>query len=177
MVRQLLPLVLLTALLVPAWAESGQAPPAQQSPTAQSERVRQGVSHFERAFYELTPQKRDREAAQEFDQAIAEFELELTRQPSSAMAHNYLGRIYSIRKEYRKSAEHYDRLSEIEPLNVDACVLAALAYVDLNEVAEARSRIVQARQRTFDPAVLARLAEYLAKLDRLNRDPQGGGAR
>jgi tetratricopeptide (TPR) repeat protein len=169
MARQFLSLVLLTALLVPAWAESGQAPPAQKSPTAQSERVRQGVSHFERAFYELTPQKRDREAAQEFDQAIAQFELELSRQPSSAVAHSYLGRIYSLRKDYRKSAAHYDRLSEIEPLNVDACVLAALAYGEAGEFAEARTRLTEAKLRTSDPAALARIAEYLAKLDRLSR--------
>jgi len=169
MARKFLPLVLLIVLLSPAWAESGQAPPAQKSPTAQSERVRQGVSHFERAFYELTPQKRDREAAQEFDQAIAQFEVELTRQPSSAVAHQYLGRIYSLRKDYRKSAEHYDRLSEIEPLNVDACVLAALGHAELGEMAEARLRLTEARQRTSDPVALARIAEYMAKLDKLNR--------
>jgi len=169
MARQFLPLVLLTVLLSPAWAESGQAPPARQSPTAQSERVRQGVSHFERAFYELTPQKRDREAAQEFDQAIAQFELELSRQPSSAVAHQYLGRIYSLRKEYRKSAQHYDRLSEIEPHNVDACVLAALGYAESGDVAEARLRLAEARQRTTDPVALARIAEYMAKLDKLDR--------
>ena len=169
MARLCLPLVLLTVLLVPAWAVAGQAPPAQQSPTVQSERVRQGVSHFERAFYELTPQKRDREAALEFDQAVAQFELELSTQPSSAVAHSYLGRIYSLRKDYRKSAEHYDRLGEIEPLNVDACALAALAYAELGEVAEARARLVEARQRTSDPFALARIAEYMAKLDKLNR--------
>jgi len=169
MARQFLPLVLLTVLLSPAWAESGQAPPAQKSPTAQSERVRQGVSHFERAFYELTPQQRDREAAQELDQAIAQFEGELTRQPSSAVAHQYLGRIYSLRKDYLKSAQHYDRLSEIEPLNVDACVLAALGYAELGEMAEARRRLTEAQQRTTDPFALARIAEYMAKLDKLNR--------
>ena len=169
MARQFLPLVLLIVLLSPAWAESGQAPPAQKSPTAQSERVRQGVSHFERAFYELTPQKRDREAAQEFDQAIAQFEVELTRQPSSAVAHQYLGRIYSLRKEYRKSAQHYDRLSEIEAQNVDACVLAALAYGEAGEFAEAKVRLTEAQQRTSDPIALARIAEYMAKLDKLNR--------
>lgn len=168
MARQFLPLVLLTVLLSPAWAESGQAPPAQKSPTIQSERVRQGVSHFERAFYQLTPQKRDREAAQEFDQAIAQFEAELTRQPSSAVAHQYLGRIYSLRKDYRKSAEHYDRLSEIEPLNVDACVLAALGHAELGEMAEARLRLTEAQQRTTDPIALARIAEYMAKLDKLD---------
>ena len=169
MVRQFLPLVLLTVLLVPASAEPGQGPPAQQNPTVQSERVRQGVSHFERAFYELTPQKRDREAAQEFDQAIAQFELELSRQPSSAVAHQYLGRIYSLRKDYRKSAEHYDRLSEIEPLNVDACVLAALALGEAGDVAEAKLRLLEARQRTSDPAALARITEYIAKADKLIR--------
>jgi tetratricopeptide (TPR) repeat protein len=169
MARQFLPLVLLTVLLVPAWAESGQAPPQSQSLTPQSERVRQGVSHFERAFYELTPQKRDREAAQEFDQAIAQFELELSRQPSSAAAHSYLGRIYSIRKDYRKSAQHYDRLSEIEPLNVDACVFAALAHGEAGDYVEARARLAEARLRTSDPVALARIAEYLEKVDKLIR--------
>jgi lipopolysaccharide biosynthesis regulator YciM len=169
MARKFLPLVLLTVLLVPAAARSGQAPPAQQRPADQSERIRQGVSHFERAFYELTPQKRDREAAQEFDQAVAQFELELTSQPSSPVAQAYLGRIHSIRKDFRKSATHYDRLSELEPLNVDACVLAALAYGELGEIADARSRLVSATQRTSDPGVLARLAEYTAKLDTLSR--------
>ena len=169
MVRQVLPLALLTVLLVPVWADSGQAPPQRQSPTAQSERIRQGASHFERAFYELIPQKRDREAAQEFNQAIAQFELELKGQPSSTVAHQYLGRIYSLRKDYRKSAQHYDRLSEIEPLNVDACVLAALAYGEAGEFVEARARLTEARLRTSDPVALARIAEYLAKVDRLIR--------
>jgi len=36
-------------------------------------------------------------------------------------------------------------------------------------VAEARARLVEARQRTSDPVALARIAEYLAKLDRLSR--------
>jgi tetratricopeptide (TPR) repeat protein len=169
MVRKLLPLVLLTVLLVPTAARSGAPPPVQQHPAGQSERVRQGVSHFERAFYELTPQKRDREASEEFEQAIAEFELEVSRQPASAVAHAYLGRIYSLRKDFRRSAAHYDRLSEIEPLNVDACVLAALAYGELGDAAHASARLEAARRRTSDPDVLARLAEYRARLARLNR--------
>ena len=169
MARQFLPLVLLTVLLVPASAEPGQGPPAQQNPTVQSERVRQGVSHFERAFYDLTPHKRDLEAAKEYDQAIAQFELELKQQPSSAVAHQYLGRIYSLRKDYKKSAEHYDRLSEIEPLNVDACVLAALSLGQAGDFAEARLRLLEAQQRTSDPAALAKIAEYLAKADKLIR--------
>jgi tetratricopeptide (TPR) repeat protein len=169
MARRFLPLILLTVLLAPASAEPGQGPPAQQNPTVQSERVRQGVSHFERAFYDLTPRKRDLEAAKEFDQAIAQFELELKQQPSSAVAHQYLGRIYSLRKDYKKSAEHYDRLSEIEPLNVDACVLAALAHGEAGDFVVARARLAEAKQRTSDPTALARISDYLAKVDKLIR--------
>jgi tetratricopeptide (TPR) repeat protein len=169
MAGKLLRLVFLTVLLVPAATRSAAQPPVQQDPAGQSERVRQGVRHFERAFYELTPRKRDREASAEFDRAIAQFELEVSRQPASAVAHAYLGRIYSLRKDFRRSAAHYDRLSEIEPANVDACVFAALAYGELGDAARARARLEAAKQRTSDPEVLARLAEYLAKLDRLNR--------
>lgn len=169
MARHVLAFVLLALLLSPGTAVPGQGPPPQQNPTVQSERVRQGVSHFERAFYDLTPHKRDLEAARAFDQAIAEFELELKQRPSSAVAHQYLGRIYSLRKEYRKSAEHYDRLSAIEPLNVDACVLAALAHGEAGDFVEARARLIEAKQRTSDPAALARINEYLAKVDRLVR--------
>ena len=60
-------------------------------------------------------------------------------------------------------------MAALEPLNVDACVLAALAYVDANEVAEARARLVGARSRTKDPSVLARLDEYIARVDALIR--------
>jgi hypothetical protein len=51
---------------------------------------------------------------------------------------------------------------------VDACVLAALGYAELGEMAEARLRLTEARRRTSDPAALARIAEYMAKLDKLD---------
>ena len=169
MAAKLLPLVLLVVLLLPATAVPGPAPPQSKSQVPQSERVRQGVSHFERAFYELTPHKRDVEAAREFDLAIGQFESELAEQPRSAEAHAYLARIYAVRKDFGKAAAHYDRLSELEPDNVDACVLAALAYVDSGQVTEARARLIAAKERTSDPDVLAKLAEYMSKLDQLKR--------
>jgi len=177
MVRRCLPFVLLIALLAAATAGAGQALPPQQGPAAQSDQVRQGVSHFEQAFYKHLPHGRGPEANQEFDLAIAQFELELSRRPSSAAAHSYLGRIHALRKDWRKSGEHYDRLSEIVPENVDALVLAALAYGELGELAEARARLMTARERTTDPAALATLGGYLAKLDALERRAREGGAR
>ena len=140
-----------------------------QSQPRQSEQVRQGVRHFERAFLELTPKKRDVEAAREFDLAIAAFEAEAAARPSSATAHSYLGRIYTLKKDYKRAAAHYDRLSAIEPLNVDACVLAAVAYAEEGRTAEARARLEAAKRRTSDPIALARLDEYVRRLDSASR--------
>lgn len=160
-------LVLLVGLVAPPAPEA--APQQPSIPATQSEHVRNGIQHFERAFYELTPRKQDADAAREFDAAIAEFEAEAAARPSSATAHSYLGRIYNLRKDYPKAAAHYDRLSEIEPLNVDACVLAALAYAEDGRIPESRARLDAAKLRTSDPVVLGRLADYMSKLDAIKR--------
>jgi tetratricopeptide (TPR) repeat protein len=160
-----LALVLVALLLVPAAAQPGPAPPQPSGQPEQSERVRKGVGHFDRAFYELTPQKRDRDAAREFDLAVAEFQGELAARPTSTVAHRYLARIYTARGDFGNAAEHYDRLMALEPLDVDVCVLAALAHAEDGRFAEARARLAAARLRTEDPAVLARLADYAAKLN------------
>ncbi len=168
MVTTLASLVLLIPLVVAPAQQQG--PPGQsRGQTQQSEHVRNGVQHFDRAFYELTPKKQDADASREFDLATAEFEAETRANPSSATAHSYLGRIYSIRKDYKKSAAHYDRLSDIEPMNVDACVLAALAYAEDGQIAESRARLEAAKLRTSDPYALAKIAEYTSKLDNLKR--------
>ena len=52
---------------------------------------------------------------------------------------------------------------------MDACVLAALAYGEAGEFVEARARLTEAKLRTSDLAALARIAEYLAKVDTLIR--------
>lgn len=158
-----LPLVLLALFSAPTFPQSALGPPP--APPAQSDEMRRGVAHFDRAFYELTPHKRDLEASREFDLAIAEFERELTLRPAAAEAHRYLARIRMVRKEFRSAGEHYDALTALNPLDIDTYVLAALAYVEAGDVAAARARLVTATGQTSDPAVRARLAEYLAKLD------------
>jgi len=165
MVRRLLPLVLVLLLAAPAAARPGPPGPQSGNPQNRSEHVKKGALHFERAFYELTPHKRDAEASRELDLAVGEFEAELREAPSSAEAHKYLGRIFTARKQFRQAARHYDELSEIEPADVDACVLSAVAWADAGEFAEARERLLKAKGRTSDPVALAHLDEYLAKLD------------
>jgi tetratricopeptide (TPR) repeat protein len=155
-------------LVLTAGVATGPSPQA-QSQAQQSERVRKGVRHFERGFYELTPDRRDVEASREFDLAIEAFEAEAAAAPTSATAHSYLGRIYNLKRDYKKAAAHYDRLSDIEPLNADACVLAALAYAEDGQIAEARARLAAAKRRTSDADALARLAEFVRRLDNQKR--------
>lgn len=164
---RLLPLVVVLLLVLGAAPVVAQTGPLPGGP--QSEHVRAGIAHYNKAFYELTPKLRGEEARAEFALAVAAFEREAAANPSSAEAHRYLGRIHALQGQAKKAGEHYDTLSLLEPLNVDACVLAALAYVDAKEYAEARLRLEEGKHRTSDPTAIARLDEYLARLDALKR--------
>lgn len=165
MVLMIAPLVLLACLGGPPAAPPGSGnPPQDPAREAQSEHVKRGTAHFNRAFYQLTPRKRDLEASREFDLAVAAFEAGLQAGPS-AEAHRYLGRICALRGQFRDAARHYDTLSGLDPADVDACVLAAVAWADAGEFAAARERLLEAKGRTTERGALSRLDEYLAKLD------------
>jgi tetratricopeptide (TPR) repeat protein len=169
MVSRLVPLVIVVALAAPAAAQQAAQPGQPGRDAPRSAALRDGITHFDKAFYDLTPKGRHGEAAEEFDVAIAAFDRELAANPASADAHRYLGRIYAARRNFEKAAGHYDKLSALEPFNVDACVLSALAWLDAKDPAEARLRLVEAKNRTADPEVLAALDEYVAKVDALKR--------
>lgn len=156
----------LVFLAVPAAAQSQSvASPTDTSP--QAVRLSEAVAHFNKAFYELTPQKRHGEAASEFTLAAAAFERVLADSPRSIEAHRYLARIHTARKDFKKAAEQYDRITGIEPLNIDAFAMAAQAYMRAGDFDRARARLLEARLKTNDAAALARLDDGLARLDAL----------
>jgi len=162
--NKVLLLLFLAVLLAPTSASAGQPGLPLPSGGDQSEPVRRGVGHFDRAFYDLTPHQRDLEALHEYNLAIAEFQRELAVRPSSAEAHAYLARIYYLRKQFDKAAAHYDTLAELDPFNLDAYVLAALAFAENGQIPEARDRLAAAKNHTADPEALKRLDGYLATL-------------
>lgn len=172
MVLRLVPLVLPVLLAMPPAARPATAGSQADNPQQRSEQVAKGASHFDRAFYELTPRGRAAEAAREFDLAIGEFEAELRARATSLEAHRYLARIFTLQKQHRKAARHYDEMSALEPGNLDVRVLAALAWAEAGDMARARSRLLAAKARTVDASVLARLDQYLARLDRDDPAPQ-----
>ncbi len=167
MVRSVCALFL--ALSIASLAAAQPSPPNRSPSQPPPDNLAAAIAHFDKAFYEHTPKKQEAEAAAEFGLAVAAFERVLADTPRSVEAHTYLARIHTVRKNFKQAASHYDQVMAIEPFNVDACVLAALAYVDANDVPEARLRLLEAKQRTGDATVLARLDEYIAKIDALKR--------
>jgi tetratricopeptide (TPR) repeat protein len=166
---RLLPLVLVVALAATAAAQPPGQAGQQGRDTPRSAVLRDGIGHFDKAFYDFTPKGRHNEAAVEFDAAITAFDRELAANPASAEAHRYLARIYAARKQFVKAAGHYDKVAALEPFNVDVCILSALAWVDAKDPAEARLRLIEAKSRTADPRVLEKLDEYIGKVDALKR--------
>jgi tetratricopeptide (TPR) repeat protein len=164
MARRLMPLVLLAALLAPAAAHPGQDSGQAATRPEASDHITQGIAHYERAFFDLTPKKRQAEAEAEYDLAVAAFQRELAVRPASAAAHRHLARVYAVRGQHARAARAYDELARLDPSDLDAYVLAALAYVELEQFDAARDRLMDARSRALDPRAQATLDEYLAKL-------------
>jgi tetratricopeptide (TPR) repeat protein len=124
-----------------------------------------GLSHFKKGFYSLTPQHRKKEASQEYGLAIQEFKKALAINPANAETHRNLARVYYIQKKFLQAAEHYKKLTELDPYDIDSYVLTALAYAEAQRYAEARVQLEIAKNMTADLRIIEKLDGYLEKLD------------
>lgn len=156
----------LVFLAAPA-ANGSQNPPA-------NDLIAQAKVHFEKGFYEDTPKGRGSEAAAEFDQAARLFEQALTTDPNDAVVHRHLARVYAVQAKHLLAAKHYQRTAEIDPLDLDALVLAASEYADAKHFTESKTLLQLAQGRTTDPRALQMLRGYLQKLDDAERSGEKG---
>jgi len=168
MPRKALVLSLLCALAAfTLAAPTPAAAPQKASPAhaqSRSPHLRQGLAAFEQGFYELLPKGRRAEADAAFALAMRELDLALEAEPLNKEAHRALARIQSLRQDHLAAAEHYRRLTEIDPLDVDSYALAALSLAEAGRFAESRIELEKAKARTTDEKALALLDGYLAKL-------------
>lgn len=170
-------IVVLAAALVAAAATSPQkAPgaPARDEARPQTH-LQRGLAGFERGFYELLPRGRKAEAEAAFAGAVLELEAALEAEPASARAHRALARIHAVREEHLAAAEHYRRLTEIDPFDLDSYVLAALSLGEAGRFGEARTELERAKGRTADARALALLDGYLAKVDEAEKKAAAPG--
>ncbi len=129
-----------------------------------------GVAHFERGFYDYLPKGRAAEAAAEFDLAVREFKSALELDPSQAETHRALARVYRIQEKYLLAAGHYRKVTELNPLDIDAYVMAAEALAEAGRYEESGLMLQSAKTRTADPVALRALDGYLQKLSEAERE-------
>ena len=182
----------IVGLALSSWAApastsaSGSASPAAPATTSQRQKVKDGAeqrsphlreaaARFERGFYELLPKNRRAEAAVEFDAAVREYELALAAEPLNREAHRGLARVFYIQKDYALAAEHYRRLTEIDPFDIDSYALAAVALAEAGRFPEARSELEKAKLRTADPHAITMLDGFLEKLAEAEKQPAQSG--
>ena len=123
-----------------------------------------GVAHFERGFYEFLPKGRAAEAAGEFDLAVREFKQALELDPTRAQTHRALARVYRVQERYPLAAEHYQKVTELAPHDIDAYVFAADALAEAGRLDEAGNMLQRAKTMTADPGALKSLDGLLEKL-------------
>jgi tetratricopeptide (TPR) repeat protein len=130
-----------------------------------------GVAHFERGFYEFLPRGRAAEAAGEFDLAVREFKQALELDPTRAQTHRALARVYRVQERYLLAAEHYQKVTELTPHDIDAYVFAADALAEAGRLEDAGNMLQRAKTMTADPGALKSLDGLLEKLAGDGREP------
>lgn len=123
-----------------------------------------GVGHFERGFYDFLPKGRRTEAEREFQFAIQALKQVLDVEPNRVDTHRFLAKIYTVQKRFLLSADHYRKLTDINPLDLDSYVLAATAFAEANRLEESKAELEKAKQMTTDPRILSLLEGYLKKV-------------
>jgi len=182
MSRRYLVVLSLLVWIACVWLTAGAPiPRVQKDPGGpgrdQASHLRQGIACFEQGFYEFLPKNKRAEAEMSFVAAMRELELVLETEPDNGQAHRTIARIHSIRRNHLAAAEHYQRLTEIDPYDVDSYVLAALALTEAGKFAEAGIELEKAKGRTSDPRALALLGGYLEKLSEAGKRPDAGAGK
>lgn len=153
-------LVLLFILLLPAAAAAG-GEEASGAAGFNSE----GLSYFNRGYYEELPAGRQAAAEESFRMAREAFQKAVAVDEGFVEAHRNLGRLYAVLKEYERAAGEYRKVVDLEPGNVDAYLPLASALDRLGRADEALDVLKRAKTATADPLVLKHLDGLIEKLE------------
>jgi tetratricopeptide (TPR) repeat protein len=155
-------LVLLIFVLTFASASAQNESPESQKKGAYHNQ--KGLEYFKKGFYDLAPNKKDKEAEQYYQQAIAEFKQAIDANPEYEEAHRNLARVYFIKKDFEKAAEQYKKVVTLRPSDIDAHVNLALSYLALDKYDDAIQALENAKSETSDESVIKKLDGYIQKI-------------
>jgi len=154
--KRIITIVFLLILLQPAiFAEEKE----------KTNHLEKGKAHFKSGFYQLAPKHRQPEAEQQYVQAIKEFKQAIVTNPDDEAAYRNLARVYAVQKKPAEAAAAYLKVTELNPQDVDAYVLAALGLVESKQYDKAVKTLQSAKGYTEDKAALSKLDGYIAKIE------------
>jgi len=130
----------------------------------ESEHNRKGLAYYNAAFYQHLPHGKQREADNSFELAITEFRQAITSNPNYADAHRNLARVYFVQKNFQQAADAYRTVTLLKPEDIDAFVLLALSYTEINKFPEAIEALQAAKTHTSDQGVVGKLDGYIEKI-------------
>ncbi len=125
---------------------------------------RQGLAYFNEAFYDRVPKGQQKDADRAFDLAAAAFRNAIAAKPDFVDAHRNLARLYYVRKQFAEAAASYRAVTRLNPKDLDAYVLTALAYTQLELWAEALLQLETAKTQTVDQEAIRKLDGYIQKI-------------
>ena len=74
-----------------------------------------GQEHFQKAYYEATPQKEKEKAEAEYRLAEKKFQEAIRFKPDWVKPYLHLGRTYFVQKKYKEAADSYEKAFKITP--------------------------------------------------------------
>ncbi|MCD6485967.1 MAG: tetratricopeptide repeat protein [Syntrophobacterales bacterium] len=125
----------------------------------------QGLSSFNKGFYNLLPKRKKEEAAIHFENAARSFKKALEINGDFTEARRNLARVYFIRKEYARAVEEYKKVVALDPYDMNARLAIASAYVKLGMHEEAIAQLRTARDMNDDPVIIDKLNTLMESID------------
>jgi tetratricopeptide (TPR) repeat protein len=123
-----------------------------------------GMEYFNKGFYDHSPKQQAVEAERNYGLALKEFLAAISADPLHPEAHKNLARLYYLKKNFDNAALMYQRVTELDPGDLDTYVNLALALIELKRFNEAVQALEKAKTQTSDPKALEKLDTYISRI-------------
>ncbi|MBN1414528.1 MAG: tetratricopeptide repeat protein [Bacteroidales bacterium] len=128
-----------------------------------------GLDHFNKGYYDALPKNKKDEASLYFEKAITAFKTAIAINKDCIQSHKNLGRVYYVQKKFIEAAEQYQKVTELNPSDIDAYVITALAYTRINRYDKAIEQLKIAKSFSSDKAVIQKIDDYINKIEQEKR--------
>jgi tetratricopeptide (TPR) repeat protein len=148
-----------------AFTASTDAVVASKTDAHQTEtHYQKGMRLYRTGFYEFMPRNQQKQAYHYYQLAEKEFILQLHDIPSDIPAGLALARVYHVQKKYLKAAKQYQKMTELDPANLDTYALAAASFAKAEHFRSAEDQVKAAMALAKQPRGQKALRDLYEKL-------------